>query len=68
MTCPDCNIDNLDVHQYESMMVINATHALFTVRCPRCGARVSSMRQIPADMREEVQYAAIEVGAGMGRN
>ena len=36
-------------------------------RCPSCGARVSNLHGIPDDMRDEVQFAAIEVGAGMGR-
>lgn len=66
MTCPNCGSDTLDVHDYESMIVVRSDCALFTVRCT-CGARVSSLRAIPADMHEDVQFAAIEVGAGMGR-
>lgn len=66
MKCPSCGSDGLDVHDYESMIVVTSDHALFTVRCS-CGARVSSLRMIPPDMREDVQFAAIEVGAGMGR-
>ena len=68
LTCPKCHADDLDVHAYESMMVLAETEALFTVRCPRCSARVSSIRAIPADMLDAVQCAAIEIGAGMGRS
>ncbi len=67
MNCPNCGAERLDVHDYESMIVVTSDHALFTVRCAACGTRVSSLRAIPLDMREEVQFAAIEVGAGMGR-
>ena len=67
MNCPNCGAVDLDVHGYESMIVVTAESALFTVRCQSCGTRVSGLRLIPADMLEVVQYAAIEVGAGMGR-
>ena len=66
MKCPNCGSEALDVHDYESMIVVTSDHALFTVRCT-CDTRVSSLRAIPIDMREDVQFAAIEVGAGMGR-
>ena len=68
LTCPHCGAGDLDLHGYESMIVVTPECALFTVRCAACGARVSSLRAIPQDMREEVQFAAIEVGAGMGRS
>lgn len=67
MTCPACGADNIDVHACDSMIVVSSEQALFTVRCASCGARVSGLRVIPQDMREEVQFAAIEVGAGMGQ-
>ena len=67
MNCPTCQATDLDIHGYESMIVVTIDHALFTVRCPHCGTRVSGLRTIPGDMREEVQFAAIEIGAGMGR-
>ena len=67
MNCPNCQAIDLDIHGYESMIVVTPDCALFTVRCPHCGTRVSGLRAIPRDMREEVQFAAIEVGAGMGR-
>ncbi len=67
LTCPECREASIDFHAYESMIVVAKDYALFTMRCPACGARVSSMQAIPEDMREEVRYAAIQVGAGMGR-
>lgn len=67
ISCPQCRAEGLDVHEYESMIVITESHALYTLRCPVCGARISSVRPIPQDMIDEVNYAAIEVGAGMGR-
>ena len=67
MNCPNCQATGLDIHGYESMIVVTPDYALFTVRCPQCGTRVSGLRVIPHDMREEVQFAAIQVGAGMGR-
>ena len=67
MNCPQCGSDCLDPHDYESMIVVTPDHALFTVRYASCGSRVSGLRSIPSDMREAVQFAAIEVGAGMGR-
>lgn len=66
MECPHCSEVAIDLHDYESMMVITTEYALFTGHCPICGARISSVRPIPDDMHDEILYAAIEVGAGMG--
>ena len=62
-----CGASDLDVCCYDSMMVVRADLAMFTLRCPSCGAKVSSMQAIPSQLRDEVRFAAIEVGAGMGR-
>ncbi len=67
LACPSCGARDLDLHDYESMMVLRENLALFSLRCPHCAAAVSSLQPVPADMREEVLFAAIEVGAGMGR-
>ncbi|WP_080798578.1 UDP-N-acetylmuramoylalanyl-D-glutamate--2,6-diaminopimelate ligase [Arabiibacter massiliensis] len=66
VTCPACGENGLDVCRYDSMLVVSADLAMFTLRCPRCGATVSSMQHIPQKLRDEVRFAAIEVGAGMG--
>lgn len=67
LTCPHCGEVTIDLHDYRSMIVITEAYALFTVDCPACGMGVSSVKAIPNDMHDEVLYAAIEVGAGMGR-
>lgn len=66
LTCPSCGARDLDLHAYDSMMVLRADTALFTLYCPHCAAKVSSLHPIPLSMREEVRFAAIEVGARMG--
>lgn len=67
VVCPACGASDLDVCRYDSMMVVRADLAMFTLRCPACGAKVSSMQTIPSQLYEEVRFAAIEVGAGMGQ-
>lgn len=67
MQCPVCGATGFDLAHYESMMVLRVDTALFTLRCPACGAGVSSVANIPSFLREEVRFAALEVGAGMGR-
>lgn len=66
VTCPACGAHDLDVCQFESMMVLKADFALFTLRCPHCGTSVSAAHCIPVQLYDEVRYAAIEVDAGMG--
>ena len=67
LQCPSCGSVELDLRSYESLIVISRDHALFTVCCPACSTRVSTIQQIPPELQEEVLFAAIEVGAGMGR-
>ena len=66
LTCPACGATDLDVCEYDSMMVLRKDTALFSLHCPHCGSAVSSVHAIPAQLREERKFAAIEVGAGMG--
>lgn len=63
-TCPRCKGGDLDLTSYEAMMVLRPDLALFTLTCPHCGANVSLLQPIPPALREEVRFAAIEVGAG----
>lgn len=65
--CPSCGTTDFNLRQYESMMVLSSQLALFALRCPRCGTVVSSVCSIPAELREDVALAALEVDAGMGR-
>lgn len=66
LTCPACGATDLDVCKYDSMMVLSKDTALFSLRCPHCDATVSSVHAIPLQLREEIRFAAIEIGAGMG--
>lgn len=66
LTCPSCGARDLDLRDYESMIVLRADLALFSLRCNHCASRISSIQPIPAALREEVRFAAIEIGAGMG--
>lgn len=68
VTCPACGATGLDICDYESMMVLRADVAMFTLKCSECGEIVSSVHSIPLQLREEVRFAAIEVGAGMGKD
>lgn len=68
LSCPTCGQSDLDVCRYDSMMVLRADLAFFTLLCPQCGTKVSALQPIPLALREEVRFAAIEVGAGMGRD
>lgn len=65
-TCPACGADDVDVRSYESLMALRSDLALFTLTCPHCAARISALLTIPPELREEVVFAAIELGAGMG--
>ena len=68
LTCPSCGAKDLDIHGYDSMMVLRKDTALFTVRCPHCAAVVSSVQAIPRELDNVVRLAAAELGAGMGRD
>lgn len=68
LRCPKCGETAFDLASYDSMMVLRADMALFALTCPRCGASLSTLAAIPVSLREEVRFAAIEVGAGMGRD
>ncbi len=67
LSCPACNAKGLDLCNYESMMVLRRDLALFVVACPACGSKVSSLQPIPDQLRDEIDFAAIAIGAGMCR-
>lgn len=64
--CPACGASDLNVCAYDSMMVLRPNLALFSLTCPHCATRLSALMPIPPSLREEVTFAAIELGAGMG--
>lgn len=66
VACPTCGATDLDLCSYESMMVLRPNLALFSLTCPHCSTRLSSLQPIPAALRDEVMFTAIELGAGMG--
>lgn len=66
LACPACGARELDVRSFDSMMVLSADLALFALTCPRCGTAFSAMQPIPSSLRDEVDFAAIRIGAGMG--
>lgn len=68
LSCPACGATGLDICSYESMMVLRADKALFTLSCPRCAKPISLVSTIPQELKEEVRFAATELGAGMGRD
>lgn len=63
LACPSCSAAQLDVRTCDSMMALKADLALFSLRCPTCGARVSSIQPIPESLRAELRAAAQELGA-----
>ncbi len=64
--CPSCGLGELDLLDYVSLMVIRQGLGLFTVSCPHCKSKISSIQTIPASLTNEVELAAKKVGAGMG--
>ena len=50
------------------MMVVSADKALFHVVCPQCGNHSVSLYAIPVPLLETVRSAAVQLGAGMGRD
>ena len=52
LTCPACGFRDLDLNDYESMIVLRADLALFSLRCNRCASKISSVQPIPATLRE----------------
>ena len=50
------------------MMVVSADKALFRLSCPRCGSSTVAIYPIPVNLLEMVRHAAVELGAGMGRD
>ncbi len=67
MTCPHCGVRDLNLLNYNSLMVLREDLGLFTIACPNCGERVSSIQSIPKELQPEINLAAAEIGAGMGK-
>lgn len=67
LVCPNCGMRDLNLLNYASLMVIRRDLGLFTIVCPNCSERVSSIQGIPDELVGEIELAATEIGAGMGR-
>ncbi len=68
MICPGCGVRDLNLLNYTSLMVIREDIGLFTLTCPNCNEKVSSIQPIPIELFPEVEEAAIKVNAGMGNS
>ncbi len=66
LRCPGCQDATLSFLDYDSLMVLRHDLALFTLTCPHCQSKVTALHGIPRALKEEIRFAAIEIGAGMG--
>ena len=66
LICPSCGRRDLNLLNYSGLMMIREDLALFTMDCPNCNEKVSSIQAIPPMLQEEVRTVAAEIGAGMG--
>ncbi len=67
MVCPGCGMRDLNLLNYNSLMMLRSDLGLFTITCPNCGSKVSSIQPIPQELRPEIEAVAAEIGAGMGK-
>ncbi len=68
LDCPSCGMRDLNPLNYSALMVIRKDLGLFTMTCPNCSQKISSIQPIPRELLGEVEQAAKEIGAGMGKN
>ncbi len=66
MVCPACGMRDLDLQSYASLLVLRPHVGLFTLECPSCQAKVTSIRTIPAELDATVSEVAKKLNAGMG--
>ena len=66
LTCPACAHDELDLSDFESMMVLRSDLALFSLRCPDCKTVFTTLQTIPESLKPLIARAADRIGAGMG--
>lgn len=68
MVCPACGMRDLNLDEYVSLLVLKPQLGLFTLQCPSCQAKVSSIQPIPAELEPTVIEAAQKLNAGMGHD
>jgi len=66
--CPSCQAPALRLENFDALMVLSETRAVFTIRCTQCNHVVSVIETIPPTLYEQVQQAAQKANAGMGRS
>lgn len=66
MVCPSCGTRDLNLRNYSSLLVLKEKVGLFTLVCPSCNAKVSSIQPIPDDLDDSIANAAAMLSAGMG--
>ncbi len=66
MVCPACGMRDLDLQSYASLLVLRPHVGLFTLECPSCQAKVTSIQAIPTELDATVSEAAKKLNAGMG--
>lgn len=68
MVCPSCGARDLNLIDYSSLLVLKPHVGLFTLLCPSCHAKVTSIQAIPTELDASIVQAADELNAGMGRD
>lgn len=68
MVCPACGMRDLNLQEYVSLMVLKPRVGLFTLQCPSCQAKVSSIQPIPPELEPVITQAAQKLNAGMGHD
>ncbi len=68
MLCPSCGARDLNLLDYTSLMVLKPHLGLFTMVCPSCQAKITSIQAIPSELEASITLAADTLGAGMGRD
>lgn len=64
LVCPNCGIRDLNLLNYNSLMVLRRDLGLFSLICQNCSAKITSVREIPKELVPEIEIAAKEIGAG----
>lgn len=59
---------DLNLLNYNGLIVIRPNVGFFTLICPNCNARFSSIQPLPEEIIAEVNEVANEIDAGMCRN
>ena len=67
-TCPVCGNARVALSSYDSLLVLRKDFALFSLVCPNCSTRFSTVREIPDQLKEEVYFATVQIGTGWGTN